>query len=82
MSSTVLPPPGIAALLVQHRRHQHAAKKFFRKLLNGLTYVPWVLITDQLKSDGTAKRELLPRVEHRQHRFLNTRAEYSQLPTR
>jgi putative transposase len=41
-----------------------------------------VLITDKLKSYGAAKREILPGVEHRQHRYLNNRAENSHLPTR
>jgi transposase-like protein len=36
----------------------------------------------QLKSDGAAKRELLPGVEQRQSRYLNTRCEPSQRPTR
>jgi putative transposase len=69
-------------ILVQRRRDKHAAKKFFRKLLKGLTYVPRVIITDQLKSYGAAKREILPSVEHRQHRYLNNRAENSHQPTR
>jgi putative transposase len=69
-------------ILVQRRRDKHAAKKFFRKLLKGLTYVPRVIITDQLKSYGAAKREMLPSVEHRQHRYLNNRAENSHQPTR
>jgi putative transposase len=69
-------------ILVQRRRDKHAAKKFFRKLLKGLRYVPRVLITDQLKSYGAAKREILPGVEHRQHRYLNNRAENSHQPTR
>jgi putative transposase len=69
-------------ILVQRRRNQAAAKKFFRKLLKGLSYVPRVMITDQLKSYGAAKRELLPGVEHRQHRYLNNRAENSHQPTR
>jgi putative transposase len=69
-------------ILVQRRRDKHAAKKFFRKLLKGCRYVPRVLITDKLKSYGAVKRELLPGVEHRQHRFLNNRAENSQQPTR
>ena len=55
-------------ILVQSRRNKQAAKKFFRKLLKGLCYVPWVLITDQLQSYGAAKREILPGVEHRQRR--------------
>ena len=58
-------------ILVQSRRNKQAAKKFFRKLLKGCQYVPRVLITDKLKSYGTAKREMLPGVEHRQHRYLN-----------
>src|SRR6266513_2297790 len=35
-------------ILVQSRRNKQAAKKFFRKLLKGCTYVPRVLITDKL----------------------------------
>src|SRR5262245_23244263 len=58
-------------ILVQRRRNKAAAKKFFRKLLKGLTYVPRVIVTDKLKSYGAAKREVLPSVEHRQHRYLN-----------
>ena len=69
-------------ILVQRRRDKQAAKKFFRKLLKGLTYVPRVIITDKLKSYGAAKREILPGVEHRQHRYLNNRAENSHQPTR
>src|SRR5215471_3531861 len=42
-------------MLVQSRRNTHAAKKFFRTLLKGLTYVPRVIITDKLKSYGAAK---------------------------
>jgi putative transposase len=69
-------------ILVQRRRDKKAAKKFFRKLLKGYQYVPRVIITDTLKSDGAATRELLPGVEHRQHRSLNNRAEHSHQPTR
>jgi putative transposase len=69
-------------ILVQRRRDKHAAKKFFRKLLKGCRYVPRVLITDKLKSYGSAKRELLPGVDHRQHRYLNNRAENSHQPSR
>ena len=72
----------ILDILVQSRRNKKAAKKFFRKLLKGLTYVPRVIVTDKLKSYGAAKRELLPSVEHRQHRYLNNRAENSHQPTR
>ena len=63
-------------------RSAKAAKRFFRKLLKGLQYVPRVLITDKLRSYGAAKREILPGVEHRQHKGLNNRAENSHQPTR
>jgi len=69
-------------ILVQSRWNKEAAKKFFRKLLKGCQYVPRVLITDKLKSYGTAKREILPGVEHRQHRYLNNRDENSHQSTR
>jgi hypothetical protein len=68
--------------LVQGRCDQAAAKKFFRKLLTGLTSVPRGIITDQLKSDSAGKREVSPSLEHRQHRYLNNRAEHSPQPTR
>ncbi len=69
-------------ILVQRRRNKAAAKKFFRKLLKGCQYVPRVLITDKLASYGAAKREVMPSVEHRQHKGLNNRAENSHQPTR
>jgi putative transposase len=69
-------------ILVQRRRDTAAAKRFFRKLLKGLTYVPRVIITDKLRSYGAARQEVLPSVEHRQHRYLNNRAENSHQSTR
>jgi putative transposase len=69
-------------ILVQSRRNKQAAKRFFQKLLKGLHSVPRVIITDKLKSYGAAKREILPDVEHRQHKRLNNRAENSHQPTR
>jgi putative transposase len=55
-------------ILVQSRRNKKAAKRFFRKLLQGLQSVPRVIIPDKLRSYGAAKREILPGVEHRQHK--------------
>ena len=69
-------------ILVQPHRDKVAAKRFFRKLLKGLQYVPRVLITDKRQSYGAAKAELFPGVEHRQHQGLNNRAENSHQPTR
>jgi putative transposase len=69
-------------ILVQRRRNTKAAKRFFRKLLKGLQYVPRVIITDKRMRYGAAKREILPGVEHRRHKGLNNRAENSHQPTR
>jgi putative transposase len=69
-------------ILVQRHRNKRAAKKFFCKLLKGLAYVPRVIVTDKLKSYRAAKREILLGVEHRQHRYLNNRAENSHQSTR
>jgi putative transposase len=69
-------------ILVQRRRDKAAAKKFFRRLLKDLAYVPRVVITDTLASYGAARREVLPSVEHRQHKRLNNRAEHPHRPTR
>ena len=69
-------------VLVQSRRNAKAAKRFFRKLLKGLQYVPRVLVTDKLASYGVAHRQLMPSVAHRQSRYLNDRAENSHQPTR
>jgi len=58
------------------------AEEVFRKLRKGLAYVLRVIITDKLKSYGAAKQEMLPGVEHRQHRYLSNCAENSHQPTR
>jgi putative transposase len=57
-------------VLVRSRRNTKAAKRFFRKLLKDLCYVPRVIVTDKLGSYTAAKREILPGVEHRQRRYL------------
>jgi putative transposase len=69
-------------ILVQSRRDARAAKHLLRKLLKKQGVVPRVMITDKLASYGAAKREIMPSVEHRQHRRLNNRAENSHQPTR
>ena len=72
----------VLEILVQSRRNTRAAKRFFRKLLRDLQYVPRAIITDKLKSYAAAKREVLPHTEHRQSKYLNNRIEVSHQPTR
>jgi putative transposase len=69
-------------VLVQSRRDKRAAKRLLRKLLKRQMRPPRVLVTDKLASYPAAKRELMPRVEHRRHKGLNNRAENSHQPTR
>ncbi|EWY35960.1 transposase [Skermanella stibiiresistens SB22] len=68
--------------LVQSRRDRKAAKRLPRKLLKKQGRAPRVMVTDKLKSYAAAKREIMPDVEHRQHKGLNNRAENSHQPTR
>jgi putative transposase len=69
-------------ILVQGRRNKHAAKRLLRKLLKKQCRPPRVMVTDKLASYGAAKKEIMPGVEHRQHKGLNNRAENSHQPTR
>lgn len=70
-------------ILVQPKRDRFAAIRLFRKLLraNGRRH-PRVIVTDKLRSYAAAKRVVMPGVPHRQHRYLNNRAENSHQPTR
>jgi transposase-like protein len=70
------------SILVQRRGDRAAARKFFGKLLKRCRCVSRVIVTDRLKSYGAAKQEIPPGVEHRQHKYLNNRAENSHQPTR
>ena len=69
-------------ILVQPKRDRFAAIRFFSKLLRATGRKPRVIITDKLRSYGAAKRVVMPGVAHRQHRYLNNRAENSHQPTR
>lgn len=69
-------------VLVTSRRNAKASRRFFRKLLKGMCYVPSRLVTDKLASYPVAHRELMVSVTHRRSRYLNNRAENSHQPTR
>lgn len=64
-------------VLVQSRRNAKAAKQLMRKRLKRLGRPLRVMITDKLRFCGAAKREILPRIEHRSHKGLNDKAENS-----
>ncbi|MGW1091389.1 IS6 family transposase [Streptomyces sp. NPDC002596] len=69
-------------ILLQNRRDEAAARRFFRKLMKKTRSVPRVIVTDKLRSYGAAHRHEIPSVEHRSHKGLNNRAEVSHQPTR
>ncbi len=71
----------VLEVLLQRRRDTNAAKRFFRKLLKQQGFVPRVLGTDKLKSYEAAKKPVMPRVEHRQHKGLNTSREFPSAAT-
>ena len=50
----------VLVILVQTSRDKKAAKKFFRKLLSGLRYVPRAIVTDKLRSYSAAKPNCCP----------------------
>ncbi len=69
-------------ILVQSRRDKAAAERLLRKLLKKQRRLPRVMVADKLPSYGAANKEILPGVEHRQHKGLNNRAENSHQPPR
>ena len=69
-------------ILVQRRRSARTAKRFFRKLLNGLRMVPRAIVTDRLASYAAAKATVLSSVAHRRRWRQNNRVENSHQPVR
>jgi putative transposase len=68
--------------IVQIRRDTKAAKRLLNRLLRKQGRTPKRIITDKLGSYAAAKRKVMPKVEHRQHKGLNNRAENSHVPIR
>jgi transposase-like protein len=69
-------------VLVQSKRDQRAALKLMRKLLKKYGFVPDRMITDDLRSYGSAVRELWIESRHERGQWRNNRAENSHQPTR
>jgi len=68
--------------IVQRRRNAKAAKRLLTRLLKKQGVAPKHMISDKLRSYGAAKRQVMPRVEHRSHKGLNNRDENSHVPLR
>jgi putative transposase len=69
-------------VLVQCRRDSRAAQRFLGRLLRWAVAPSRFMITDKLRSNGAARTKMGLRIEHRQHKGLNNRAENSHQPTR
>ncbi len=69
-------------ILVQRRRNQRAAERFFRRLIKGQGREPRWLVTDKLRSYDAAHRTIMPSANHINHVYANNRAEVSHEPTR
>jgi putative transposase len=66
--------------IVQTRRNTKAARRLLTRLLKKQGMAPRRMITDKLRSYGAARSQIIPAVEHRSHKGLNSRAENSHLP--
>jgi len=64
-------------ILVQHRRDTRAALRLMRKLLKKQRFVPKLLVSDKLRSYGSAFRRLRLSCRHEQGLRKNNRAENS-----
>src|SRR5213078_2094157 len=67
-------------MLVQPRRDSRAAVRLMRKLLRKQGFVPKLLVTDKLRSYGSAFRRLQLTCPHEQGLRKNNRAENSHQP--
>ena len=59
-------------ILVQPRRNANAAKRFLKRLLKGLQYVPRVIVTDKLRSYGVAHAFIHSHCRPRRHLMTAT----------
>jgi putative transposase len=69
-------------MLVQSRRDSRAALRLMRKLLRKRGFAPKLLVTDKLRSYGSAFRQLQLTCPHEQGLRKNNRAENSHQPVR
>src|SRR5256714_10359048 len=69
-------------VLVQSRRDSRAASRLMRKLLKKQGFAPKLLVTDKLRSYGSAFRQLKLICRHEQGLRKNNRAENSHQPVR
>jgi len=69
-------------VFLQKKRDGHAAKRFFKRILEKNKVDPRKIVTDKVRSYGVAHRELIPETIHNTEKYANNRAELSHQPTR
>lgn len=69
-------------VLIQSRRNQQAAERFFRKVLKGQGEEPRRVVTEGLRSYPPAILNILPGSEQDKTKYANNRAENSHQHTR
>ncbi len=72
----------VVDVFLQSRRDGAAAKRCFKRLIRNRGSEPRKIVTDKLRSDGVAHRELIPEAIHATSQYADNRAELSHPPTR
>jgi len=72
----------VVDVYLQAKRDGAAEKRFFKRLLTSHRGEPRKIVTDKLRSDGVARRELIPEAIHVNDQYANNRVEQSHEPTR
>ena len=67
----------VVDVFLQARRDGKAAKRFFKRLMRSHGGGPRKIVTDKLRSNGVAHRELIPETIHDASQYANNRAEQS-----
>ena len=72
----------VVDVFLQARRDGKAAKRFFKRPLKNHHDEPRTIVTDELRSDGVAHRELISDAIHDTSQYANNPAEASHQPAR
>ena len=70
----------VVNVFLQSRRDGRAATRFFKRLLRSHGGEPRKIVTDKLRSNDVAHRELVPEMIHNRSQYANIRAELSHQP--
>ena len=72
----------VVDVFLQNKRDTAAAKRFFKRVLKSVGKSPRTIVSDKLRSYGSAKRELGGSWDHDTSQYSNNRVEQSHVKTR